>query len=307
MKLYDELVARGLIAQVTNEEEIREMIDNGKATFYIGFDCTADSLTAGHFMALTLMKRLQMAGNKPIALIGGGTTMIGDPSGRTDMRKMLTKEDIAGLITDAAIDSAGTALVAGSGLFGEGSPNDLARRFGMDGLHTEQLEDYLTDKVWEGIKTIDIGSIVAAKANEVVRSNPMLSFLPVGSIIATIKAKVGEYVDSEECRMKIAVVVSAKVAELKEAPTGETLASVGMSETAAEGLVVSVIHRLLDTYPEPVLNMLHIDRIIEDKINDMDIAMFEELVMSVMKNELNAIVNLGFFIGLIIGVINIFI
>ena len=95
MKLYDELVARGLIAQVTNEDEIREMIDNGKATFYIGFDCTADSLTAGHFMALTLMKRLQMAGNKPIALIGGGTTMIGDPSGRTDMRKMLTKEDIA--------------------------------------------------------------------------------------------------------------------------------------------------------------------------------------------------------------------
>ena len=94
MKLYDELVARGLIAQVTNEAEIREMIDNGKATFYIGFDCTADSLTAGHFMALTLMKRLQMAGNEPIALIGGGTTMIGDPSGRTDMRKMLTKEDI---------------------------------------------------------------------------------------------------------------------------------------------------------------------------------------------------------------------
>lgn len=94
MKIYEELVARGLIAQVTNESEIREMINNGKATFYIGFDCTADSLTAGHFMALTLMKRLQMAGNRPIALIGGGTTMIGDPSGRTDMRKMLTKEDI---------------------------------------------------------------------------------------------------------------------------------------------------------------------------------------------------------------------
>lgn len=94
MTLYEELVARGLIAQVTNEEEIKELINNGKATFYIGFDCTADSLTAGHFMALTLMKRLQMAGNKPIALIGGGTTMIGDPSGRTDMRKMLTKEDI---------------------------------------------------------------------------------------------------------------------------------------------------------------------------------------------------------------------
>lgn len=94
MQIYEELKARGLIAQVTNEEEIREMINNGKATFYIGFDCTADSLTAGHFMALTLMKRLQLAGNKPIALIGGGTTMIGDPSGRTDMRKMLTKDDI---------------------------------------------------------------------------------------------------------------------------------------------------------------------------------------------------------------------
>ena len=95
MKLYEELVARGLIAQVTDEAHIREMINEGKATFYIGFDCTADSLTAGHFMALTLMKRLQMAGNRPIALIGGGTTMIGDPSGRTDMRKMLTREDIA--------------------------------------------------------------------------------------------------------------------------------------------------------------------------------------------------------------------
>ena len=94
MGIYEELVARGLIAQVTNEEEIREMVNAGKATFYIGFDCTADSLTAGHFMALTLMKRLQQAGNKPIALIGGGTTMIGDPSGRTDMRKMLTREDI---------------------------------------------------------------------------------------------------------------------------------------------------------------------------------------------------------------------
>ena len=94
MGIYEELQARGLIAQVTDEEKIRDLVNNGKATFYIGFDCTADSLTAGHFMALTLMKRLQMAGNKPIALIGGGTTMIGDPSGRTDMRKMLTMEDI---------------------------------------------------------------------------------------------------------------------------------------------------------------------------------------------------------------------
>ena len=92
MTLYDELVARGLIAQVTDEAEIKDLINNGKATFYIGFDPTADSLHVGHFMALCLMKRLQMAGNKPIALIGGGTAMIGDPSGRTDMRQMMTPE-----------------------------------------------------------------------------------------------------------------------------------------------------------------------------------------------------------------------
>ena len=95
MTVYDELVARGLIAQVTDEEEIKEMVNNGKAVFYIGFDPTADSLHVGHFMALCLMKRLQMAGNKPIALIGGGTAMIGDPSGRTDMRQMMTSETIA--------------------------------------------------------------------------------------------------------------------------------------------------------------------------------------------------------------------
>ena len=94
MKIYEELVARGLIAQVTDEERIRDLVNNGKATFYIGFDPTADSLHVGHFMALCLMKRLQMAGNKPIALIGGGTAMIGDPSGRTDMRQMMTKETI---------------------------------------------------------------------------------------------------------------------------------------------------------------------------------------------------------------------
>ena len=94
MQIYDELIARGLLAQVTDEDEIRDLVNNGKATVYIGFDPTADSLHVGHFMALCLMKRLQMAGNKPIALIGGGTTMIGDPSGRTDMRKMLTREEI---------------------------------------------------------------------------------------------------------------------------------------------------------------------------------------------------------------------
>ncbi len=95
MTLYEELVARGLIAQVTNEEEVSQLINEGKATFYIGFDPTADSLHVGHFMALCLMKRLQMAGNRPIALIGGGTAMIGDPSGRTDMRSMMTRETIA--------------------------------------------------------------------------------------------------------------------------------------------------------------------------------------------------------------------
>ena len=94
MTVYDELVARGLIAQVTDEEKIKELINEGKAVFYIGFDPTADSLHVGHFMALCLMKRLQMAGNKPIALLGGGTAMIGDPSGRTDMRQMMTKETI---------------------------------------------------------------------------------------------------------------------------------------------------------------------------------------------------------------------
>ena len=94
MTLYEELTRRGLIAQVTDEKEISEMINNGKATFYIGFDPTADSLHVGHFMALCLMKRLQMAGNKPIVLIGGGTGMIGDPSGKSDMRKMMTQETV---------------------------------------------------------------------------------------------------------------------------------------------------------------------------------------------------------------------
>ena len=99
MKIFEELQARGLLAQLTDEEEIRELVNGGKATFYIGFDPTADSLHVGHFMALCLMKRLQMAGNKPIALIGGGTGMIGDPSGRTDMRSMMTTE----MITTASV------------------------------------------------------------------------------------------------------------------------------------------------------------------------------------------------------------
>lgn len=220
---------------------------------------------------------------------------------------LLTKQDLAGLITDSAVESAGTALVTSSGLFGTQSPDDLARRFGADQLHTETAEAFLTDKVYEGIQTMDIGEIVASKAMEVVRSNPMLAFLPVGNIIATIKGKITEYVDSDACRDMIAKVVSEKVAELRSAPTAETLGALGITETAAEGLVISLIHRMLDTYLEPMLDMLPIEQIIEDKINDMDIAMFEDLVMSVMKNELNAIVNLGFFIGLLIGVINNFI
>ena len=220
---------------------------------------------------------------------------------------LLTKQDIAGLITDSAVESAGSAIVESSGLFGEKTPEELAAAFGADGLDAATAEAFLTEKVHDGIKAMDIGEIVAAKAMEVVRSNPMLAFLPVGNIIGTIKAKIGEYVESDECRGQIANVVSAKVAELKRAPVGETLGAMGLTAASAEGLVVTVMHKLLDKYLEPMLDMLHIEQIVEDKINDMDIAMFEELVMSVMKNELNAIVNLGFFIGLIIGVVNIFI
>jgi len=220
---------------------------------------------------------------------------------------LLTKQDIAGLITDSAIDSAGTAIVESSGIFGDKTPDELAQGFGMDSLDTATAEAFLTEKVCEGIRALDISGIVAGKAMEVVRSNPMLSLLPVGSIIGTIKAKISDYVESEECREQIAAVVSEKVAEIKSAPIGDTLGAMGLTAATAEGLVVSMMHKLLDKYLEPMLDMLPIEQIIEDKINDMDIAMFEELVMSVMKNELNAIVNLGFFIGLIIGVVNIFI
>ena len=220
---------------------------------------------------------------------------------------LLTKKDLAGLITDSAVETTGTAIVTKSGLFGDKSPNELVQRFGKEDLDTTRIEAFLTEKVYDGIKTMDIGSIVADKAMEVVRSNPMLGFLPVNSIIATIKNKITDYVDSDECYVQIANVVSEKVDELKSAPTGETLGSLGLTAATAEALVIASIHKLLDKYLEPMLDMLPIEQIIEDKINDMDIAMFEELVMSVMKNELNAIVNLGFFIGLIIGVVNIFI
>ena len=122
MNLYDELSARSLIAQVTDEEEIKELVNNGKATFYIGFDPTADSLHVGHFMALCLMKRLQMAGNKPIALVGGGTAMIGDPSGRTDMRQMMTVETIDHNV-ECFKSSSQSALLTSNALSSEKSIN----------------------------------------------------------------------------------------------------------------------------------------------------------------------------------------
>ncbi len=220
---------------------------------------------------------------------------------------LLTKQDIAGLITDSATQKAGTALVAGSGLFGEGSLEDFARRMGAGELNTEHLERFLTDKVWDSLKTMDIGALVEQKAQEIIQSKPMLALLPVDSILRSITAKVNEYVESEDCREKIAGAIHEKVEELKKAPTGETLASLGLTETAAEGYVADILQKVANTCVEPLLGYLNISKMIEDKINDMDIQMFEDLVMSVMKTELNAIVNLGFFIGLIIGVVNIFI
>ena len=220
---------------------------------------------------------------------------------------LLTKQDIAGLITADTTQKAGTALVTGSGLFGDETLEDFARRMGAGQLHTEHLEQFLTDKLWDSIKSMDVGTLVEQKAQEIIQSKPMLSLLPVDSILKSITAKVNEYVESEDCREKIAGAVHSKVTELKQAPTGETLASLGLTETAAEGYIASILQKLADTCVEPLLNYLNIPQMIEDKINAMDIQMFEDLVMSVMKTELNAIVNLGFFIGLIIGVVNIFI
>lgn len=219
---------------------------------------------------------------------------------------LLTKQDIAGLITDDTMNTASTALVTGSGLFGESSLEDFAHRAGIEDVNTEHLENFLTDKVWDGMQSMDIGTLVSQKAREVIQSKPMLALLPVDSILATIVAKVEEYVTSPDCREKILDVVHNKVTELKQAPTGEIFASLGLSETAAEGYVTMILQKVTNTCLEPMLEYLNISKMIEDKINEMDIQMFEDLVMSVMKNELNAIVNLGFFIGLIIGVVNIF-
>lgn len=220
---------------------------------------------------------------------------------------LLTKDDIAGLITDDRVNTASTALVAGSNLFGEESLEDFAKRAGLEELDTTHMEEFLTEKVWEGVKTMDMGAIVSQKAQEVVQSKPMLMLLPIDSILATVKDKVNEYVASEDCHTQIGSVVHDKVTQLKQAPTGQTLEALGLTQTAAEGYLASIFHHLADKCLEPMLEKLNISKMIEDKINDMDIQMFEDLVMSVMKNELNAIVNLGFFIGLIIGVVNIFI
>ena len=220
---------------------------------------------------------------------------------------LLTKEDIAGLITDGTAQTAGTALVTGSGLFGEKSLEEFAKSCGAGELNTAHLEQFLTDKLWDGIKSMDPGALVEQKAQEIIQSKPMLALLPIDSILKSVTAKVNEYVESEDCREKIAGAVHDKVTELRQAPTGETLRSLGLTETAAEGYIASILQKLADTCVEPMLNYLSISQMIEDKINGMDIQMFEDLVMSVMKTELNAIVNLGFFIGLIIGVVNIFI
>lgn len=220
---------------------------------------------------------------------------------------LLTKQDIAGLITDSAMEKAGSAIVTGSGLLGAESPEELARRMGLGELSTDRLEAFLTDKVWDSIKSMDVGSIVGEKAHEIIQAKPMLALLPVDSILKSIVVKVNEYVESEDCRGKIAAAVHEKTAELKSTPTGDTLAALGLTETAAEGYVTAMLQKVADTCLEPLLEYLNISQMIEEKINAMDIQVFEDLIMSVMKTELNAIVNLGFFIGLIIGVVNIFI
>lgn len=220
---------------------------------------------------------------------------------------LLTKQDIAGLIMDGAMEKAGSAIVTGSGLLGNESPEELARRMGLGEWNTERLETFLTDKIWDSVKSMGIGNIVEEKAREIIQAKPMLALLPVDSILKSIVLKVNEYTESDDCREKIAAAVRQKAAELKSTPTGDTLAALGLTETAAEAYVTAMLHKVVDTCLEPLLEYLNISQIIEEKINAMEIQMFEDLIMSVMKTELSAIVNLGFFIGLIIGIVNIFI
>lgn len=220
---------------------------------------------------------------------------------------LLTKEDIAGLLTDDTLNQASTALVAGSGVFSTGTVEDLARRAGIENLDTQRAEDLLTDQIWESLQDMDFGGTVEQKARELLAAKPMLAFLPLDSILASVTGKVNEFVASEEFRAKIAAAVHEKAEQMLHAPTGELLSSMNLSETAVEGFLSAAMRKLADTGLEPLMERINIAGIIEDKINAMDVADFEDLVMSVMKNELNAIVNLGFFIGLIIGIVNIFI
>lgn len=220
---------------------------------------------------------------------------------------LLTKEDIAGLLTDDTLNQASTALVAGSGVFSTGTVEDLARRAGIEDLDTQRAEDLLTDQIWESLQDMDFGGTVEQKARELLAAKPMLAFLPLDSILASVTGKVNEFVASEEFRAKIAAAVHEKAEQVLHAPTGELLSSMNLSETAVEGFLSATMRKLADTGLEPLMERINIAGIIEDKINAMDVADFEDLVMSVMKNELNAIVNLGFFIGLIIGIVNIFI
>lgn len=220
---------------------------------------------------------------------------------------LLTKEDIAGLLTDDTLNQASTALVAGSGVFSTGTVEDLARRAGIEDLNTQRVEDLLTDQILESLQSMDFGSTVEQKARELLAAKPMLAFLPLDSILASVTEKVNDFVASEECRAKIAATVHEKAEQLLHAPTGELLNSMNLSETAVEGFLSATMRKLADSGLEPLMERINIAGIIEEKINAMDVADFEDLVMSVMKNELNAIVNLGFFIGLIIGIVNIFI
>ncbi len=220
---------------------------------------------------------------------------------------LLTKEDIAGLLTDDTLNQASTALVAGSGVFSTGTVEDLARRAGIEDLNTQRAEDLLTDQIWESLQGMDFGGTVEQKARELLAAKPMLAFLPLDSILASVTGKVNEFVASEECRAKIAAAVHEKAEQMLHAPSGELLNSMNLSETEVEGFLSATIRKLADSGLEPLMERINIAGIIEEKINAMDVADFEDLVMSVMKNELNAIVNLGFFIGLIIGIVNIFI
>ena len=220
---------------------------------------------------------------------------------------LLTKEDFTGLITDSALEQASTALVTGSGLFSQGTLEDLAHRAGIVQVETERLEEFLTEKVWQSAQSMDLGDMVSRKAQEIVQSKPMLMLLPLDSILSAIKAKVNEYVSSEDCRTQIGNVLHEKVQEVLHAPTAQTLEQLGLTETAAESYLALILRRIVDANLEPLLARLDLAAMVEAKINDMDVAIFEDLIMSVMKNELNAIVNLGFFIGLIIGTVNIFI